>query len=171
MEMEATAMFDHIAKEYNEISELTFHVRDKPDVMIGLPWKDVWYIPGANSFAAHFIHDAGGSYIWGDKSSNEAIPLSLEAVFEKGKDADIWINPGTAESLKEIIQMDERLSSFQPFKQNRIYNNNRVLNPFGGNDYWESGIMNPQKILADLIKIFHPEIIPEHQFVYYKKLN
>jgi iron complex transport system substrate-binding protein len=171
LEDQAGLRFDHLVKEYQQIKLLALNVPDKPEVMIGLPWKDTWYIPGANSFAAHFINDAGGSYIWNSKHTNEAVPLSLEAVYEQAKDADIWINPGTAGSLDEIVQIDERLSAFNPVRQNLIYNNNRIVNKYGGNDYWESGIMNPQKILADLIKIFHPEILPDHQLVYYKKLN
>ena len=52
-----------------------------------------------------------------------------------------------------------------------IYNNNERISSGGGNDYYESGPINPQKVLADLIKIFHPELLPDHELYYYKKLN
>jgi iron complex transport system substrate-binding protein len=39
----------------------------------------------------------------------------------------------------------------------------------GGNDYWESAVVNPDIVLRDLIKIFHPELV-EEPFVYYKQL-
>ena len=37
------------------------------------------------------------------------------------------------------------------------------------NDYWESAVVNPDIVLRDLIKIFHPELV-EEPFVYYKQL-
>jgi len=38
-------------------------------------------------------------------------------------------------------------------------------------DYYESGVANPDKILADLVAIFHPELMPEHDFYYYTQLK
>lgn len=163
--------FEQVAEEYQKIKTVAMKGNNRPNVMIGLPWKDTWYIPGGNSFAANFIRDAGGSYIWEDKYTLEAIPFSIEAVYEEAKDADIWINPGIAESVEEIVAVDERLVNFKPVREGAVYNNNRILNEQGGNDYWESGIMNPQKILADLVKIFHPGLLPDHQLVYYKKIG
>ena len=52
-----------------------------------------------------------------------------------------------------------------------VYNNNARLNENGGNDYWEGGISNPNLVLADLIKIFHPELLPNHKLFFYQKLN
>jgi len=163
--------FERVVEEYRKVKMLATDVTARPKVMIGLPWKDTWYIPGGNSFAANFIRDAGGSYIWEDKHSVEAIPFNIEAVYEAAKDADIWINPGIAASLEDIVSVDERLVNFKPVRVGSVYNNNRILNEQGGNDYWESGIMNPQKILMDLIKIFHPGLLPDHQLVYYQKIE
>lgn len=163
--------FELLEKEYHEVKKLAAKATTKPTVMIGLPWKDAWYIPGGNSFAANFIRDAGGSFIWEDKQSVEAIPFNIEAVYEQARDADFWINTGIAQSLEDILSIDERLIDFKPVILGTIYNNNNIINEFGGNDYWESGIMNPHKILRDLTKIFHPGILPDHQLVYYKKIN
>ena len=38
-------------------------------------------------------------------------------------------------------------------------------------DYWEAGISNPDVVLSDLIKIFHPELLPNHQLFFYQKLD
>jgi len=171
LENDVELRFNKIVDTYNEVKGMTSEIEDSPSIMIGLPWKDTWFIPGANSFAATFIHDAGGSYLWKHKHTNEAIPLNIEAVFEQAREADIWINPGSANSMNEILNLDERLSDFKPVKQQSIYNNNRRTNDFGGNDYWESGIMQPQVILKDLIKIFHHDLLPDHQLVYYKEVK
>jgi len=37
--------------------------------------------------------------------------------------------------------------------------------------YFFVTLSNTHVALADLVKIFHPELLPQHQFVYYKKLT
>ncbi|GAJ02562.1 unnamed protein product, partial [marine sediment metagenome] len=73
--------------------------------------------------------------------------------------------------LDDALAADERFGEFNAFKKEQVFNNNARTNESGGNDFWESGTANPHKVLADLIKIFHPELLPEHEFVYYKKLR
>ena len=51
-----------------------------------------------------------------------------------------------------------------------IYNNDNRVNEFSGNDYWESATVYPQRVLKDLIKIFHPELL-QHELFYYRKLE
>ena len=139
--------------------------------MTGLPWKDSWYIPGGNSFAAAFIRDAGGDYIWSDMDSHEASPVDLESVFARSPQADIWINSGAARSMEDIRKTDSRLAEFRPYREGNVYNNTARLNPTGGNDFWEQGVMEPHIILADLIRIFHPEVLPGHELRYYEMLH
>jgi len=38
------------------------------------------------------------------------------------------------------------------------------------NDALESGIVFPQLLLKDMIKIFHPELLPDYRFEYYKNV-
>lgn len=52
-----------------------------------------------------------------------------------------------------------------------MFNNNKRLNENGGNDYWESGVTNPHLVLADLIRIFHPDLLPDHELYFYQKLE
>jgi iron complex transport system substrate-binding protein len=167
----ADSIFRSVATSYERYKELIRNTRDKPSVMTGLPWKDTWYIPGGQSFAAAYIRDAGGTYLWEDLDSREAIPLDLESIFARAASADLWINCGAARNLAEIVETDKRLNRFQPAATGRVFNNNARINPAGGNDFWESGVMAPHLILADLINIFHPEILPDHELVYYNHLE
>jgi iron complex transport system substrate-binding protein len=156
---------------YVQLKNMVADVTDKPTILSGLPWKNTWWVPGGRSFAAVLIRDAGGRYIWDDDTSGEALPLDIEAVYNKAGQADLWINSGSASTLEELINTDPRLQLFKPFRESQVYNNNARLNSSGGNDYWESGVIYPQIILRDLIHIFHPEILPKHKLVYYKKLE
>jgi len=40
----------------------------------------------------------------------------------------------------------------------------------GANDYWESGVVYPDLVLRDMLKIMHPEAVNE-EFVYYQQLK
>ena len=163
--------FDKMAQQYNSLKDIVSEESVRPLILSGLPWKGVWYVPGGASFAAQFIKDAGGLYLWDEDKSTVALPLDLETVYEKALKADYWINPGAASNIKDILRVDKRLGGFDVMQTGMIYNNNAVVNQNGGNDYWESGVTNPHLILKDLVKIFHPELLPDHNFVYYNKLE
>ena len=167
----ADSIFRQAESRYLELRRMASNRDVSPTVMTGLPWKGSWYIPGGQSFAAAFIRDAGGSFIWEASPGREALPMSLEAVFSKAAKADIWINCGSAESLEDIEQTDRRLTRFQPYFTSQVYNNTARLNPEGGNDFWESGVMHPHIILADLVNIFHPDLLPGYEPVYYSRLK
>jgi iron complex transport system substrate-binding protein len=163
--------FGQQEKAYLQLKNSIANVPYRPSVLAGLPWKNTWWVPGGKSHTAVLINDAGGRYIWENDSSEEALPLDIEAVYNHARQADIWINTGSAESLADLVNTDPRLQLFKPFRDSSIYNNNARLNPSGGNDYWESGVIYPYIILKDLISIFHPEILPEQILVYYKRLK
>jgi iron complex transport system substrate-binding protein len=168
---EATSKFNKIEQEYCQLAKMCDGIKYKPKVMSGLPWKGAWYVPGGESYIAQMIKDAGGDYIWNDIPQRESIPLNFEKVIERASNADIWIDTGASNSLKDILNEDVRLQNIKPFMENQVYNNNALTSPMGGNDFWESGIVRPQVILKDLIKIFHPELLPHYSLVYYQKLR
>lgn len=160
-----------ISAEYNHLTQVSSNIEDKPCVITGLPWKGSWFTAGGKSYAASLIKDAGGNYLWNADASFEAFPVAMEVMIQKANTCDFWINCGNATSLQEIKNVDERLSYLSPFKNGKVYNNNKRIQKSGGNDYWESGVMNPHLVLKDLICIFHPELLPDHQLVYYKLMQ
>jgi len=170
-EEKANVYFQAVEKEYLRLVDKVSLVEDQPRVLFGLPWKETWYVPGGNSFLAKMVHDAGGDYLWNESSSRESIPLDIEYVFVKANDADIWLNTGTVKHKDEILKIDSRFKDFNPFNKGLIYNNNMQENRWGGNDYWETGTVEPHIILKDLIKIFHPELLPKHTLVYYRYID
>ena len=171
LQEESEAFFNSIDSSYNLLTQRASDAEPKPAVLTGLPWNDTWYMAGGKSFAARLIADAGGTFLWNDNRSSEAIPLDLESVYIRAVEADIWVNPGAASTLDELHRFDERLSELPVLQQKEVYNNNKRVNETGGNDYWESGTVRPDLVLADLMKVFHPDIMRDHQFIYYRKLK
>lgn len=167
----ADTLFNEIAIKYLNYKELVVNSDENPVVMSSLPWKGVWYVPGGASFMANFIKDAGGNYLFKNKPVRESLNLAIEEVMLEGQKADIWIHTGMASSLTDIKSADVRLVQLPALKSKNVYNNNKRQNSFGGNDFWESGVVNPHLILRDLIQIFHPEVLDDTSLYYYQKLN
>ena len=163
--------FDSLVKEYNRMKALAAAVKQKPEVVIGMPFKGSWFVPDGDSYLTQFLKDAGAAYHWSDVISKGSLALDFETVAPIALKADFWLNMGNAQSKEEIAAVDQRYTQFNPYKKGKLYNSNKRMNDIGANDYWESGAVNPQLILADLITIFHPEILPGHQLVYYKQLQ
>ncbi|MGC9341970.1 MAG: ABC transporter substrate-binding protein [Bacteroidales bacterium] len=170
-ELRADSIFNTAREEYEKLVSVTDEIDFKPKVLVGLPWKDTWYMSGGNSVTSRYITDAGGRYLWEDNKSTEFIPLSLEAAMMKAIEADVWINTGSARSLEEIANRDSRFQTLNVFQAGNLYNNDLLFYPTGGNDFWEKGVVEPHVILKDMIKIFHPERNDSHDFVYYRKLE
>ena len=170
-EEEAGQIFDEIAQEYERLAELGRSVAHRPRVLTDTSWRGTWHVPGGGSFMAQFLSDAGADYIWKDDVSTGGLPLSFETVLARARDADFWINVGAWRSLAEALAADSRYSAFNAFQTGRVYNRDRRVNPHGGNDFWETAIIQPHKVLADLLKIFHPELLPNHDLVWYRQLD
>ena len=122
-------------------------------------------------YTNRFIADAGGAYLWADHPSSQAVPMDLESVYARAVNAEIWINPGAAASLDNLRDFDPRLKNLKVVRSGRVYNNNARMNESGGNDYWESGAVRPDLVLHDLIKVFHPDLMTDHPFIYYRQLK
>ena len=128
-------------------------------------------MPGGESYAAILLRDAGADYLWADTPGTGANPLAFEEVFDAAKEANFWLNVGFAGDLASLLMMDERYADFDAFAEGKVYNYNKRVNANGGMDYFESGAARPDLVLADLVAIFHPGLLPEHDFYYYQHLQ
>ena len=169
-EQEANRYFAKVEKAYGELRDLVAKRPTRPSVLVGAPFKGVWHVPGGKSFSATLIKDAGGDYLWKENDDVGGVPVAFESVFAKGHQADIWLNPSHWQSLAEGRSADKRFDLFEPFKAGRVFNNNRRLNEHGGNDIWEGGVARPHDVLRDLIRILHPDTLPDHELIWYQRL-
>lgn len=163
--------FNALEKKYNILAELGRNAVHKPKIITGMPYKDTWYVPAGESFMARFFEDAGTTYNWSGSKGTGSLALSFEMVAPVALQADFWLSPGALSSKDEIKAVDSRYQQFKSFRQNKIYNNNKRATVSGTNDYWESGTVNPQLVLADMIAIFHPELLPQHELYYFKPVK
>ncbi|MEH1843085.1 MAG: ABC transporter substrate-binding protein [Nostoc sp.] len=170
-EEQAEKIFKEITRKYEQVAQKVKSVKNPPTVFVGFNFKGTWFMPGGKSYVAKYLADAGANYLWSADKSSSSLPLSFEVVLDRAANADYWLNFSQSwQSLQDLLTEDNRYGDFKAMKTVNLYNNNARVNESGGNDYWEGGINNPDIVLADLIKIFHPKILFNHQLFYYRKL-
>lgn len=163
--------FGGIPVRYNDLKKrVADTVLDAPSVMLNTPYGDSWFMPSTESYVARLVKDAGGDYIYKKNTGNASLPIDLEEAYKLTSEADMWLNVGMANSLDELRTSCPKFSDTRCFRNGSVWNNNLKTNVAGGNDYYESAVVNPDILLRDLVKIFHPELV-EEDFVYYKQLK
>ena len=170
----ASAQFDSIVARYEARRALVqdLPVDKRPTVFVGSLWRGTWFMSGGKTYNAQLLRDAGANYLWGDDDSRQSLSLDFETVYEKAHDADCWITMRNAwYSRDDVVAEDERYKKFTAFENGNVFNANARLNAHGGNDYWETGLIEPDVVLADMIKILYPDLLLDHQFKYYRKLD
>lgn len=170
-EKEADSIFRNIETAYNEAKLLASKAKSKPTVLSGAMYRDVWYLPQGNSWAAKFIEDANAAYLWADSEGTGSHSLSLEAVLSKGKHAAIWIGPGQFSSLAQMKEMHTAYTAFDAYKNQKVYSFTTKKGATGGVLYYELAPNRPDIVLKDIIKITHPEMLPEHELYFFSPLN
>src|SRR5688572_24032431 len=170
-EKEASEVFQMIEKNYLHTKALADKTEKKPTVLSGVVYSDAWFMPGGQNYAAKLINDAGCEYLWSSDSTKGFLQLSFESVYEKAHAADLWIGVGSFTTLEEMKNGDERYTKFNPFQTKQVFTYNGRKGAKGGSEFLELGYLRPDMILNDLVKIAHPELLPEYELYFHKQLQ
>jgi len=168
---EADSLFTHISSVYEELRMKVRTLEEKPKILSSLPFKGIWSVPGGESYMARAFEDAGAEYHWKDQQQTASLPLSFEAVYPVAMKAQFWLGPGAVKSYEALEAQDDRFLEFLAVKNRKVFHYYNRSNDRGGNDYWESGVINPHLILSDFVKILHPGLLPEHELVFFGELE
>lgn len=166
----ADSVFDMIEKEYLDAKALVEQIDENPSVLSGVVYGDSWYLPGGRNYASTLLNNAGYDFFWKTDTTSAFLPLSFETVFDKAHNSDYWIGVASFRSLEEIATGDQRYTAFEAYKSGNVYSYNKRIGEKGGSEFLELGYLRPDLILKDLIKIAHPELIPEHELYFHFKL-
>jgi len=167
----ADSIFKEIRSNYLEAKSLAKTASNKPTVLSGAMYKDVWYLPAGNSWAAQFLEDANANYLWKETEETGSLSLSWESVLEKSKAADFWIGPAQFTSYKSMIDASLHYQQFDAFKNKKVFTFSSTKGATGGLLYYELAPQRPDLVLKDLIHIFHPELISSHENIFFKPLE
>jgi len=170
-EHQADSIFHQVKVAYETSKGLTMNIQIKPTVLTGILYGDTWFMPGGQNYASTMFQDAGYRYLWDDDLSTGFIKLSFESVYERGQDADYWIGVGSFGSMAELQNAEKRYALFRPFIDTQVYTYDARKGSTGGSEYLELGYSRPDIILKDLIKIAHPDLLPDHELYFHRRLE
>lgn len=168
-EDQANLLFDEIEKKYTDLKKLTESVVEKPSILSGELHSGNWYVVGGNSYLAQLFRDAGASYFMKNDDESGGFYVDFETVYSQGANTDYWriLNSYNGDFTYDVLkQNDARYVDFKPFKHKKIIYCNLREKPF-----YEHSPIEPEIVLADLIHIFHPHVLPNHTPVYYELLK
>ena len=167
----ANAEFESIEESYNKALKLAQKAENKPTIFAGAIYEDQWYLPQGDSWAALFLKEANGNYLWSDTEGTGSLALSFESVLDKAKDADFWIGPGQFTSIDEIIKNNKNYQFFKAVENKNVYSFSTKKGKTGGVIYYELAPNRPDLVLKDMIKILHPELLPNYELFFFEQLQ
>ena len=172
-ERAAEAAYADILAEYEAVRELAADIpaEERLTVLYNAPYQGTWFVPGQATWAGELLTDAGVDYVLMDDAQTDSVPLDFEAVYAAGLDAPVWIpNLFAVDTIQDLVAQDERYADFAAVQQGGVWNTNGRVNANGGNDFYETGVTNPHLVLRDLVAIFYPDVLPEHDPMFFLQL-
>lgn len=168
---EANGLFDKIEKDYLKTIEIAKRATNFPTILTGDMYEDRWYLPKGTSWGSLLLKEAKGNYLWAETSGTGSLSLSFETVFEKAKNADIWITSGQFSTLKEMTDMNPHYAQFDAFRNKNVYSFSGKKGKTGGILYYELAPNRPDIVLKDIVKVLHPDLLPGYQPFFFEKLK
>lgn len=168
-EAQADSLFAGIEKEYLTLTQqVKSQNLKRPTVISEMKNSSAWYIPGGNSTMGRLYQDAGADYVFAYLSNSGSVPLAFETVFDRGGNADIWLikyNQPQDKTYSELERDYAPYARFKAFQDRKVYGCNTNHVPF-----YEESPFHPELLLKDLIKIFHPDLLPDYDLKYFSNL-
>ncbi len=168
-EAEANRVFDTIEADYLALSERARAAARKPTVIWAQGGRSAW-TAHVRSIGNRLLSDAGALNLLAEEGAAAAVgaggpyegePFSLEALIEKGAEAEWWITYNlNDEGWPSRVYLDE----IRAYREGRVYHHNlRRREADDAYDWFESGRLRPDILLRDFVSLFHPELLPDHE--------
>jgi iron complex transport system substrate-binding protein len=167
----AEELFSKIEKDYLKTIEIAKLATKQPTILAGDMFEDKWYLPKGTSWGSLMLKQANANYLWQETTGTGSLSLSFETVFEKAKNADIWITSGQFSTLKEMTDANSHYAEFDAFKNKNVYSFTRKKGKKGGILYYELAPNRPDIVLKDLVKILHPELLVGYEPFFFEKIK
>ncbi len=165
----ADSLFEETKLRYNKLKALSDTKTNRPTVFGEIKTGSSWYISGGDSYIAQMYKDAGANYIFAHLTHPGAKPFAEEWVFNHARQADFWLikhHQNSLQNLKDLQQIDPLYAAFDAFQKEQVFLCNTLQKP-----YYEEISLYPDRLLSDLIAIFHPDLLPDHPFHYFQRLQ
>lgn len=168
-EERAIALFESVDNNYQQLKAKAAKAKTTPSVLIDKVTGSVWYVPGGKSTIGQMVKDANARYFWADDEHSGSISLPFETVLERAGEADVWL---FRYSGNHDITYDELLSEHHGYKQFNAFRNHTAYGcDVERSPFYEESPFHPERLLADFIKILHPEVNTLTGMRYFKPVS
>ena len=180
----ADTILTEVKENYNTIAKdiANRHVPPRK-VLLNIPYNDQWFVPSTDNYLSAMISDAGGIVLGSESGKSASSVMSVEKAYSLSKEADCWLNVGWCHTREDLLGVNpifkDMLGNIEGNAQELgygsfpvVWNDNKRVNPKGGNDIWQSGVARPDLVLQDLATILHPDNQGEAgETLYYRQIN
>jgi iron complex transport system substrate-binding protein len=167
-EARANELYAEWVTDYEAAATLVAGVTEHPTVMTGGLYEGTWFASGGAGIAAELIADAGGAYIYDSNEDTGSIELDIETVLTDAADAEVWVLASGFTTEDDAEAADPRNTEFAAWEAGGVWINSVPSDPTV-NPY-EQGPVMIDEYLLDYIKILHPELVPDHELVFFSQV-
>ena len=168
-EKKAAEVYAGVRDDYHALLRRSAAARPV-DVLAGTMYQGTWMMPPGGAYAGRLLRDAGASYPWADESRAATLELNFESVYARAGQSPLWLVDSNWQTVENALAEDRRYAALAAVRSGQVWSATKAIAPDGGNDYWERGAARPDLILGDLLAIVHPELAPDHQFTFYRRV-
>ena len=169
LDAKCDSLFLAVCGEYEALRSAAKGVEPRPRLMCELKSASAWYVPCGESTMGQMYADAGADYLFSGCKGSGSVPLSYEVVLDKAADADIWLfkyNSDVDKTCESLLADFAGYSHFKPFMKRNIYAcNTRYRHLF------EETAFHPERLLKELVAVFHPGLLAGYTLQYYEKIH
>ncbi len=165
----ADSLFSVVERNYCQLRDSALQTVERPLLLAELKSGSAWYVSSANSTTGRFYIDAGTNYAFASQKRAGAVPLSPESVLETAHNADIWLfkyNQSVDYTYSQLAGECDLYPHFKAFQNKAVYGCNTAYVP-----YYDEVPFRPDLLLRDLVKIAHPNLLPNYHLRYYSPLK
>lgn len=147
---EADSLFLQIEQRYLSLCEKALQAKTHPKLICDIPYSGQWMLPGHESTMGQMYNDAGADYVFNDLKGAGSIPLSIEHVLDRALTSDIWIFKHHGPITRKQIYQDTPLLKDVPASM--------WFCDTSTSGFYEETPFHPERLLANLVQILHPEL-------------
>lgn len=165
---QADSLFEATARRYGELRAMAARAKSRPTVLTDTRYGQTWYVPGASSTMGRMYSDAAARNPFADISGeNGSLALAPERVLATAREADVWlIKAGRGYTRQSLAAESAMHTLFRPFLTGNVWACDTRTSRF-----FEEEPFHPDRLLADFIRILHPELRLAGENAYYHRVE
>ena len=168
-EEEARVILDSIVQRCEYLTQLVESKKEKVKAFITyFPSGDSDWSVHRNDFYASYLDASGVTNVLKDNGPTHSVGMNNETLLSLAKDADYWIVNSTSD---DNWPPNGYLNNFKAYRNQEIYHyQKRTRYEHDAYDWYETPEVRPDLVLEDLISIFYPELLPDHELYFFEKI-